>query len=163
MIEHWNYPRQLGLCMLALLPLTACSEHTSESSTSSAVAQIAPTPAAAQEQVDASAPHEVRLLDNGDIFVFASERKFGTTASYFFTRAVDAEEKFQRIVWILEQTGAEKGFLNLVKQRVANNRRLKKDSFTLPLTDPAGNVHEFRFIADILQQKFRLHYSKDPS
>lgn len=81
-------------------------------------------------------------------------------ANYFSMQPVSVEVLAQRLTWILGEVGASSKILEFAKIRLPKNRRLKKDSFTLPLTEADGSVHQFTYKSDIQNRFYTIHYKK---
>lgn len=104
--------------------------------------------------------NEYLLLDSGDIFTQIKNKDGQTEANYFSTQPASQAVIAKRLTWILSQVKASSDIINFAESRLPNNRRLTKDSFTLPLTDKDGNVHQFNYSSDIQQRFYSINYKQ---
>lgn len=100
----------------------------------------------------------VFILENGDYFIYERRNADTLIARLVSTLPVNAEEQFERIVWMLKKTEASEAFIELVSTRLSKNRRLKQASFTLLLTDKNGEKHEFLYSSDTKNGFYSLIY-----
>lgn len=97
------------------------------------------------------------LEPEADTVVLSGEHE-GFVGSYFSLIDGGPGTKAQRIIFMLEEVSVAPEFLMLVKERLPGNRRLKKEAFTLPLTDNEGRRHEFEYIVDRDNRFYTLNY-----
>jgi len=101
---------------------------------------------------------KVELKKSGDILVLVESEKGFFEGSYISMSYGGSSIKAQRIVKVLESVGADEDFISRIGPRLESNRRLKNDSFNLPLTDEDGNVHRFEYMADDENGLYTLNY-----
>lgn len=104
----------------------------------------------------------VKHYESGDFFVYR-EGSGVLEGSYVSMRYAEAPVKAKRLIRILESVRADRELISNLSSRLAKNRRLQRDNFTLPLTDGAGNVHRFEYIANDEHRLYTINYQFQPA
>lgn len=155
-----SMPRVKILSVLLLFSCVSCAQEDAESNRMDNQAYGAP----AEEQRESpgssttDASRKVEHRQSGDILILAELEEGIFEASYLSMTQGGASVKAKRIMDVLEYVEADGDFVSRISSRIENNRRLKKDSFNLLLTEENGDVHRFEYMADDDNKLYILNY-----
>ena len=146
--------------MLLLYPAIGCTEQANNSTTPKALVGAQGVMIDAPKPQNKSLPtsRKTTILQSGDILVLSESGKGKPTASYISTKPADKGVIAQRIIEILKKTQANESFLKFVETNLPNNRALKNDNFTLPLTDIDGTEYRFTYSSDLEYGLYIINY-----
>lgn len=161
-----NAKRARCIFLLVLFSCASCAQESSNeiASENSATNVVADGPrktdtTSLAKEIEA---RKIKQYDVGDIFVYV-EKHGAIEGSYISMRYADAPVKAKRVLRILETVGADRDFIAGISSRLASNRRLQRESFTLPLIDEDGNAHGFEFTANDEHRLYTINYNFQPA
>lgn len=142
--------------ILLALACSSCAQEDSTTENKAALPKMAP--AAKPGAKAAKEENQVRLDDNGNLLIFTSQGNGSLKGSLVSMTDGDSDVRYQRIMTMLNALPIDKAFVAKVGERLKVNRRLKQDSFVLPLVDEKGDAHNFEYISNTEQQMYTLNY-----
>lgn len=138
----------------------ACSGCAKEDSaiTENATTATKSAPVAKASQTIQQNSTEVYLDAEGNVLVLRSKENNQLQGSLISMTDGDSELRYRRIMKILNTVPVDKNFVAKVGERLKVNRRLKQETFVLPLVDEKGDTHNFEYISNTDQQLYTLNY-----
>jgi hypothetical protein len=144
--------------LLLMIVGNGCAQENSGDEKPEEVRDSARAGAYKKEKEETKDEHLTHLMDGGQLLVYTPADSSVQKASLIAVTPGNAEVSYDRIMHILKAVEADEEFINLIAPRLKNNRRLKKDSFILPLVDKSGHKHHFEYIADTENRIYTLNY-----
>lgn len=98
------------------------------------------------------------IRGNGGYFVYINENGGFVLGRLLSASPATVKDHYQRILWILTITGLNDLFVSILSERLEGNRRLKKESYILPLIGIDGEKHTFTYVGDHENRFYSLDY-----
>ncbi|WP_078083010.1 hypothetical protein [Microbulbifer mangrovi] len=146
-----KFYKLIGTAVLPFISLMGCAEEGSA------------TGASVKAELTANAEQEsslsTELKGKGEILSIKKEPAGTIKASYFFSEPPTKEDLANKILEMMEEVEISDEFIQKISGRLIKNRSLRKDNFSLPLTDMDGTVYQFDFLSDAENSFFVINYS----